>query len=226
MTSGLRPYIDQSGNIYLYSQLYVNRMANLGLKWESKSSYNIGIDFGLFQNRISGAIDVYTATTNDLLVDRALPEIIGFNSVAANLGELKNTGFEFTLNGHVVRRENFNWNTSFIFMQNRRKIVHLYGDMVDITDDHGNVIGQREADDIKNRWFIGQDPDRIWDYERIGVWQINEEAEADKFGLQPGDFKYKDQNGDGVMSDEDRIFQRYRTPRFRWSWRNDFTYQN
>lgn len=226
MTSGLHPYIDQSGNIYLYSQLYVNRMANLGLKWESKSSYNIGIDFGLFQNRISGAIDVYTATTNDLLVDRALPEIIGFNSVAANLGELKNTGFEFTLNGHVVRRENFNWNTSFIFMQNRRKIVHLYGDMVDITDDHGNVIGQREADDIKNRWFIGQDPDRIWDYERIGVWQINEEAEADKFGLQPGDFKYKDQNGDGVMSDEDRIFQRYRTPRFRWSWRNDFTYQN
>ena len=98
--------------------------------------------------------------------------------------------------------------------------------MVDIKDDAGNVIGQKEADDIKNRWFIGQDPDRIWDYERLGVWQQNEVDEADKFGLQPGDFKYLDQNGDGVMTDADRIFQRYKTPRFRWSWRNDFNYKN
>lgn len=226
MTSGLHPYIDQSGKLYLYSQLYVNRMANLGLKWENKESYNIGLDFSMFKNRFSGAFDVYTATTKDLLVDRVLPEIIGFNSVAANLGELKNTGFEFSLNGIIVQKRDFDWNSNLIFMLNRREIVRLYGDMIDVTDGQGNVIGQREADDIKNQWFIGQDPDRVWHYERLGVWQVNETDEAAKYGLQPGDFKYKDQNGDGVMTNDDKIFQEYITPRFRWSLRNELNYKN
>ena len=225
MTSGLHPYIDQTGKIYLYSQLYVNRMANLGLKWENKAAYNIGLDFSLFKSRISGAVDVYTATTHDLLVDRVLPEIIGFNSVAANLGQLENKGYEFTLNGAIIRKQNLSWNSSFIFMSNRRKIIHLYGDMIDVKDAQGNVIGQKEADDIKNRWFIGQDPDRFWSYERIGVWQIGEEAAAAKYGLQPGDFKYRDQNSDSIMTDADRVFLGYKSPRFRWSWRNDFEYK-
>lgn len=226
MTSGLHPYIDSKGNIYLGSQLYVNRMANLGLKWENKASYNFGLDFAILKNRISGAIDVYSATTHDLLVDRELPEIIGFSSVAANLGELKSHGVDVSITGNIIQKESFNWSSNFIFMKNRRKIVTLYGDMIDVLDDAGNVIGQREADDIKNRWFIGEDPDRIWDYERNGIWQESELEEAEKYGLQPGDFKYVDQNGDGVMTDADRIFQRYKTPRFRWSWRNDFNYKN
>jgi len=226
MTSGLHPYINQSGTVYVSSQLYVNRMANLGLRWESKSSYNVGLDFSIYKGRLTGAIDAYTATTVDLLVDRALPEIIGFNSVAANLGQLNNKGFEFSLNGGIIRKENFSWNSGVIFMLNRRKIVSLYGDMIDIKDANGNVIGQKEADDIKNRWFIGRDPDQFWAYERIGVWQLGEEAAAMKYGNQPGDFKYKDQNGDSVMTDADRVFLGYKSPRFRWTWRNDFDYKN
>ncbi|WP_200814350.1 hypothetical protein [Parabacteroides sp. Marseille-P3160] len=222
MTSGLHPYIDQNGNIYLSSYLYVNRMANSGLKWESKAAYNLGLDFSLFKDILSGSVEVYTATTHDLLVDRALPEIIGFNSVAANLGELQNKGFEVTLNANIMKRENFEWSGSANFSLNRREIKKLYGDMVDVKDSDGNVIGQKEADDIKNQWFIGQDPDRIWDYERIGVWQLGEEDEAAKYGCQPGDFKYKDQNRDGVMTDNDKVFQKYKTPRFRWTFRNDF----
>lgn len=225
MTSGLHPYIDQSGNVYISSQLYVNRMANLGLKWENKESINLGLDFSVLKGRLTGAVDVYRAVTNDLLVDRALPEIIGFNSVAANLGQMLNRGYEFSLNGIILQKKDFDWNSTLIFMRNRRKILHLYGDMIDVKDANGNVIGQREADDIKNRWFIGQDVDRIWDYERIGVWQANETDEAKRYGLQPGDFKYKDQNGDGVMTDADRTFQNYTTPRLRWSWRNDINYK-
>ena len=226
MTSGLHPYIDQNGNVYLYSQLYVNRMANLGLKWENKSSYNVGLDFSILGNRLSGAFDFYIAQTNDLLVDRVLPEIIGFNSVAANLGQLDNKGFEISLNGNIIQNENFSWNSSAIFMLNRRKIARLYGDMVPVLNENGDVIGEKEADDIKNKWFIGEDPDRIWDYEKLGVWQVGEEEQADKYGLQPGDFKYKDQNGDDIMTDADKVFMGYTTPRFRWSFRNDFSYKN
>ncbi|WP_406546040.1 hypothetical protein, partial [Succinimonas sp.] len=72
--------------------------------------------------------------------------------------------------------------------------------MEDIFDDNGKLIGQKEKDDPDNKWFIGHDPDQIWEYERVGVWQLGEETEAAKFGCQPGDFKYKDQNGDGVMT--------------------------
>ncbi len=225
MVSGLHPYIDQNGTVYVSSQLYVDRMANLGLRWENRSAYNYGLDFSTFGGKLSGSFDLYRATTIDLLVDRALPEIIGFNSVAANLGKLENRGFEFSLNSEIIRKENFNWSTSFIFMLNRRKIISLYGDMVDVKDAGGNVIGQKESDDIKNRWFIGQDPDRIWDYQRIGVWQLGEEKPAAKYGNQPGDFRYRDQNGDSLMTDADRIFQGYTTPRARWSWRNDFNYK-
>ncbi|MCH5717281.1 SusC/RagA family TonB-linked outer membrane protein [Niabella hibiscisoli] len=110
-------------------------------------------------------------------------------------------------------------------MINRRKIVKLYGDMIDVKDAQGNIIGQKEADDIKNRWFIGRDPDQFWDYERTGVWQNGEEIAAAKYGNQPGDFKYKDQNGDSVMTDADRVFLGYKSPRFRWTWRNDFDYK-
>jgi hypothetical protein len=95
--------------------------------------------------------------------------------------------------------------------------------MVDVVDANGNVTGQKEADDSRNKLFIGQDPDRIWDYKRIGVWQLNETEEAAKYGLQPGDFKYWDKNEDGVLTDDDKTFQGYRTPRIRWTWRNEFT---
>lgn len=224
MTSGLHPYIDQNGNVYISSQLYVNRMANANLKWERSASYNLGLDFSLFNDVLSGSMEGYIAKTNDLLVDRALPEIIGFSSVAANLGQLSNKGFEITLNANLIKHENFEWSSSVNFSLNRRKITKLYGDMVDVKDAEGNVIGQKEADDIKNKWFIGQDPDRIWDYERIGVWQEEDAEEAKKYGLQPGDYKYKDQNGDGVMTDDDKTFQKYKTPRFRWTLRNEFRF--
>jgi hypothetical protein len=107
---------------------------------------------------------------------------------------------------------------------NRRKLASLYGDMVDVLDANGNVIGKKEADDIKNKWFIGHDHDQIWDYEWQGVWQKEEAAEAGKYGLQPGDFKYLDKDGNGVLTDADKTFQGYKTPRSRWTWRNEFSF--
>lgn len=226
MKSSLYPYLDVNGNAYLYSLLYINKMANVDLKWERTASFNFGLDFSVLNERLSGSLETYVSTTNDLLVDRSLPQLTGFKSVASNLGQLQNKGFEVTLNADLINNHNFAWNVSGNFSLNRRKIKKLYGDMIDIKDDNGNVIGQKEADDIKNKWFIGQDPDRIWDYERDGVWSVNEEEEAYKYGCQPGDFKYIDQDKDGVMTDNDKVFQGYKTPRFRWTLRNEFTFWN
>ena len=219
------PFIDKNGNVYVSSMLYVDKMANYNLKWERTAALNFGLDYALFNNRISGSFDTYFNKTIDLLIDRKLPQLTGFSSVADNMGEVQNRGFEFSINAQIIKGENFDWNASGNFSLNRRKITHLYGDMEDVLDANGNVIGQKEADDYDNQWFIGHDPDEIWDYKRDGVWQIGEEAEAAKYACQPGDFKYIDQNNDGVMNRDDKVFQGYRTPRFRWTLRNEFIYR-
>jgi len=224
LKTGMYSYVGTNGSIYTSSLIYIDRMANVGLKWERTASYNIGLDFSILGDRLSGSMEAYMAETNDLLVNRSLPSILGFSSVKANLGELTNRGFELSLNGRIINNKDFTWNSSGTFFLNRRKIKHLYGDMEEIKDTNGNIIGYKEADDIQNKWFIGHDPDQIWDYERDGVWQMDKKDEAAKYGNKPGDFKYIDQNGDGVMNNDDRVFQGYKTPRFRWSWRNEFTF--
>ena len=199
-------------------------MPNSQLKWERTESYNIGLDFSLFRDKLSGSVETYMAESNDLLVNRSLPSILGYASVMANLGALTNRGFELSLNANLINHDNFAWNSSGTFSFNRRKIKHLYGDMEEVKDDKGNVIGYKEADDYENKWFIGHDTEQIWDYERDGVWQLGEEEEASKYGNKPGDFKYIDQNGDGVLDTKDKVFQGYKTPRYYWSWRNEFTF--
>ncbi len=225
MNSSLHPYISLAGTVFTTSQIYVNRMANSALQWERTGSYNLGLDFTLFHDRISGSVETYMAETNDLLMTRALPSILGFANVKANLGALTNRGFEMTLNGKVFEEKDFSWNTSGTFSFNRRKVKHLYGNTTEVKDKDGNVIGYREADDIQNGWYIGHDPDQIFDYERNGVWQLGEEEEAAKYGNKPGDFKYVDQNEDNVLNNDDKVFQGYKTPRYRVSWRNEFTFK-
>ena len=223
LKSGLYTYI-LNGSSYLTSQILINTMGNRELKWEKTSAWNVGLDFSLFDNRVEGSVEGYKSTTTDLLVDRTLPDITGYSSIKANLGELSNHGFELSLTGHVFNRRDFKWDTGGTFYFNRRRIVHLYGDMEDVYDDDGNVIGQKESDDTTNGWYIGHDPNQIYDYERNGVWQLGEEEEAAVYGNKPGDFRYVDQNDDKILNTKDKVFQGYTTPRYQFSWRNEFTF--
>lgn len=218
-------------NRYIYGDnleagVWSSRMANEDLRWESTAALNLGIDFGLFQNRLSGSIDLFDMTTTNLLLDRSLPSIMGYSSVAANLGELENKGMEVTLSStNVDIQDKFRWNTTLNFSLNRNKIKSLYGDMIDVVDGAGNVTGQKEADDWTNGWFIGESIDRIWDYEAIGVWQIEEADKAAMYGKTPGDYKLRDINDDGVLTPEDdKVFLGYSRPRYRLGLRNDFNF--
>ncbi|HLU94418.1 MAG TPA: SusC/RagA family TonB-linked outer membrane protein, partial [Membranihabitans sp.] len=217
---------------YLYGTtlatgVYNSTLANRNLKWERTEAINVGIDFGLYGSRISGSLEYYDMTTYDLLLNRSLPRIIGYTSVASNLGELKNKGFELTINTVNMTQNLFEWNSILVFSFNRNKIKHLYGEMIDVVDENGNVIGQEEADDIGNGWFIGQSLDRIWEYEILGVWQLDERDQAAEYGKQPGDIKLRDVNEDGVLSPtEDKVFQNYKRPQYKIGLRNEFTVFN
>ncbi|WP_222852246.1 SusC/RagA family TonB-linked outer membrane protein [Olivibacter sp. SDN3] len=224
LTAGDYLHVGSDGTVKRIPSLEITNMSNKDLQWEKTAAYNLGLDFSLWNDRISGSIEAYNMSTTDLLVERALPPITGFTSVMTNLGEVNNKGFEITLNTLNMTRENFSWNTSVNFSLNRNKIVHLYGDMADVLDENGQVIGQRELDDITNRWFIGRDIDEIWDLNVLGVYQEHEREEAGRYGVEPGDFKLEDVNQDGNYTDADRQFQGYTTPRFRWTLRNEFTF--
>lgn len=226
LSSGKYLYVSPSGVVFPVSQLYVNRMGNEDLRWERTTSYNAGLDFSILNDRLDGSIDVYDKTTSDLLLLRALPDVTGFNSVASNLGGVRNRGIEIGLNSRNISRDNFSWRSTVNFASNRNKITHLFG-KVNQLDAQGNVIGQIENDDPNNGWFIGQDINVIWDLKVLGVWQQDELTEAAKYGVKPGDFKVQDVDGDFKFTDADRQFLGSRNPKFTASLRNEFTlYKN
>jgi len=218
---------NQNGVASTIPLLVINSMENKGLKWERTRTYNLGLDFTLFEGILRGAVETYAMSTTDVLVNRELPTITGYNRVYANLGEVRNKGIELSLNSLNMKKRNFEWRSDFIFSLNRNKIVSITGEKFDVVDKDGNVIGQKEPDDKTNNWFIGQAKDVIWDYRITGTWKPGEEAEAAKWNQAPGDFRLLDVNNDGLLTDDDKQFQGYKSPRFTWTLTNSFNiYKN
>ncbi|MDX3917104.1 MAG: SusC/RagA family TonB-linked outer membrane protein [Pseudosphingobacterium sp.] len=213
LTTGKYLYVLPDGTVIQASQLWVNRMQNKNLRWERNTSYNVGLDFALFNNVLDGTIEAYQMNSTDLLVRRTLPNVSGFDWVMDNLGEVQNRGFEITLNSNNMQRDNFTWRTTFNFQLNRNKILHIYRNF----DSSG-----KEVDDIANKWFIGHAIDAIWDWKALGVYQLGQEELAARYSLVPGDYRLEDVDDDGRFTNADRQFLGYTEPRFRWSLRNEF----
>jgi TonB-dependent starch-binding outer membrane protein SusC len=224
MGIGKYAYNTLAGTVYQMNSLYPSNMSNYKLKWERTQTINIGVDFSILAGLLDGSMEFYKERTLDLLIDRSIPSILGYSpsTVASNLGEVDNRGFELNLNARILDRPNFAWRGNLTFSLNRNEIVHLYGDMVDVVDASGNVIGQKEGDDIQNKWFIGHSIDEIWEPRILGVWQIGEETEAARYGQNPGDFKLLDKDNNGKINDIDNEFQGFRRPRFQWNMRHEF----
>lgn len=170
-----------------------------------------------------------------MIMNERLPGFTGFDNITTNLGQVNNNGIEIALNTLNLKNSFMDWSTTFGLSYNKNKIVHLYYDYQDVLDASGNVIGQRERDDINNRWFIGRPIDAIWDYRVTGIWQANEAAEAAKFGQRPGDPKVANNytaddvvNADGSVkrtyNNYDKEFLGQTSAPYRWALRNDFTF--
>lgn len=231
----MQGYIDASGQLLQYRYLMMNRLANPNLEWEKTASWNFGLDFGLFNERINGTFEYYDMHTHDMILQQRIAGFSGFSSITTNLGLVQNRGFEIALNTTNIDRENLRWSTTFGFSYNRNKIKNLYYDYVDVLDSDGNVIGREERNDITNGWFIGQSINTIWNYRVDGIWQIDEIEEAAAYGQRPGDPKvaniYTDDdvvNDDGsithVYNDNDKVFLGETVPPYHWSLRNEFVF--
>jgi TonB-linked SusC/RagA family outer membrane protein len=200
--------------------MVTDRLGNSDLSWETKESFNLGLDFGLFNNRVNGSVDVYTANNSDLLLSRKLPSASGFGSVTANIGETTTKGIELTLNTVNVATANFKWNSSIVFSNCKSEIAELYGDGLD---------------DIGSGWFLGEPIGVIRDYKKVGIWQESEIANGDHLNWDPvakaGDVKLADISGpdgvpDGVITDDDRTILGQTAPKWTGGLTNTFAYKN
>lgn len=191
-------------------------MANDALTWETTKQWNIGLDFGLFDNRLSGAIDFYLQNTSDLLLERQIPVVSGFGSVLSNVGETRNKGIEVSLSSMNINSKAFQWTTDVMFYANKESIESLYNGKID---------------DIGNSWFIGQPLHVFYDYEKIGIWQDTPEdiAEMKKFNDNGASFKLGDikiwDNGDNKITEADRKILGTTSPKFIASMVNNFSYK-
>ncbi len=203
--------------------VFNSSLENADLKWEKTQAFNIGLDVVLLDNRLSFGIDAYKSKTTDMLMNRVLPILTGFESITANLGQLDNTGINIDINSSNINKRNFKWNSNFVFSMNRNKIVKLFGDIGTY-----KMVGKEysgELPDFSNGWYPGQASDMVWDYNIIGVWQSGEASAAGVYNLAPGDYKVEDVNGDKeLLQFDDKKFIGNTVPQFNIGLRNEFTF--
>ncbi len=185
-----------------------NLLLNPDLRWETTAQYNLGLDFSLLKNRLSGTIDVYRQNTSNLLLPRQLPVASGFSSITQNIGSTRNSGIEASITGVILKTPGgFTWDANIMFYANKEEIMELYNGKVD---------------DIGSKWFIGQPVNTYYDYKFDGIWQ---DTEADKAliakynangsSYAPGEIRIWDKNGDYKITSDDRTILGSTVPK--WS---------
>lgn len=192
----------------------VSSLPNPDLKWERTSGVNVGVEFSLFKNRLSGVVEYYNNRTTDLLYSVNIPTITGFGSIQTNVGQLNNQGYELSLTSRNINGKNFQWSSTLNFARNINKVVKLLGD----------ANGDGKEDDLpQSGLFIGQPNTVVYDYETNGIYQIGEQIPA---GYSPGTYRIVDQNGDGVINNaNDRRILGSTAPLYRVSLLNKFQYK-
>ncbi|WP_018631162.1 SusC/RagA family TonB-linked outer membrane protein [Niabella aurantiaca] len=198
----------------------ITRLANRDLRWETTKTLNFGIDFSLWNRRLSGELNLYNANTTDLLYTVNIPAVNGLTSIPMNIGKLNNKGIELVLNGDPIRRQNFTWSGSVNFSLNRNKVESILG--IDANGDG------REDDLIASKIFIGEPFGVAYDYHIIGMWQLADyRAGIIPAGFTYGTYKVEDVNGDNAYSAAaDRKILGYTDPSYRISLLNTWRYRH
>lgn len=207
-------YVFGNGGSTVFGQT-VSTLSNSDLSWETTTGFNYGFDFSLFNSKLTGTLDYYQNTTNDLLFSINIPEITGFNSITTNVGEIANRGIELVLKSDILNREGLNWNVNFNIASNRNRIVSLLG-----LDSDGDG---REDDIIGSGLFIGESINTIFDYQSAGIIQLGEEAPP---GFFVGTHRIVDANEDGIIDANDRGIIGRREQAYNFGILNEFNYKN
>ena len=197
----------------------VNSLPAPALGWQSTSQVDVGLDFGVLNNRITGTIDWYKQQTKDILLSVNLPISNGANSTLKNLGRTEGHGIEVSISTqNIVSKDvnGFNWSTDVNFFFNREKITML--------------TTPAEKSNTANAWFVGQPLSVIYDYKKVGIWQTEDSikgltAAQTSPKAYPGQIHVEDVNGDGKIDASDRQIIGNFQPNWEGGITNRFSYK-
>ncbi len=198
-------------------------LSNNNLKWESNTQADIGIDMGFLDGKINATIDLYRKKTSDLLLSVPIGQWWGFSSQIQNAGSIENKGIELSINSENFRTKNFTWSSTFNIAYNRQKSLSLANNVKIISTNTANPSGV-----VSGREFTRLEPGKelgvIYGFVYDGVVKTGEHYTAQP-NSKPGDPKYKDLNGDGVITPADRTYLGNTNPRYIAGFGNDFFYK-
>jgi TonB-linked SusC/RagA family outer membrane protein len=222
-------------NIAASPSMKMTTLGNPGLKWETTDQTNVGMDLGLFKQRVTFTVDAYKKVTRDLLLNADLPGSAGFLKIYKNIGRIQNQGLEFTLGADIIKSKKFLWNTSFNISFNQSKVLAL----TDNQEAMLQAVGFYNTPPYIAK--VGQSLGQIYGYIYEGTYKYDD---FDKTGssyslktsvpgngigrnlIQPGDPKFRDINGDGQINDLDRTVIGNATPIHTGGWNNNFVWGN
>ena len=167
---GTRPY--NFGNDTYATGYSITNLPNPKLGWEFSETWNYGLDFSLFNSRLSGSIEYYTTNTSNILLNVGLPKTSGVNGYTDNIGETQNKGVEVALNGIIIDNLNgWTWEAGVNIYSNKNKLVAL---------------SSNKKKDEGNLWFVGHPINVIYDYEQTGIWNTTDDDYQYIDILEPG----------------------------------------
>lgn len=216
----------------------VSKLQNDGLVWERTSSWNVGVDFSVFKQRLSGTVDVYKKKTTNLLISRNLPLSSGFESVMLNQGSLLNKGVEITLDADVIRSKSWTWSLGGNIGFNAPTIEDLGFPLADFGNlrDKRGYLGPPIGDHFGSGhiFIAGESPGRFFGYKTNGIVQSSEveeyrkEITKDINGGLPsaGDIKFVDLNGDHEITDADKTIIGNPTPDFIYGFNTSLSWKD
>lgn len=213
-------------------------LPNNDLKWETTSQLDLGYDLGLLKDRINLVVDVYQKTTRDLILNANVPYSTGYATAYRNIGKVRNNGLEFTLNTVNVKSKNFSWTTNFNISFNTNKVLALSDNQQNMqtpitweTAFSGNPLYIATVGDAAAK-FYGYQWDGVYQYKDFdlvnNVYTLKSTVTtngATRSTIQPGDVKYKDLNGDGIVNASDKTIIGNPLPKHIGGFSNNFTYK-
>ena len=216
------PIVDPSvnypfgGGSYTVGVAPSNRLANPDLTWETTTQTNFGFDLGLWNSKVTLSLDFYKKNTTDLLLERILPSFVGPTIVAENVGEVENKGFDLNLGLVLVDNSDWYISSTLNVSRNVNQVIALVDGNKPL--ELGNIYYGNTFPVNPTRVEVGQPISSFRGYVFEGVYQLGEEDEAARFGKVPGQAKYQDVNGDGVISSDDIVIVGDGNPDFTWGW--------
>ncbi|UYQ91143.1 TonB-dependent receptor [Chitinophaga horti] len=198
-------------------------IANPDLRWEKNKQFDAGVDLGFLKNRLHITADYYNKITSDLLFSVSVPTSSGFTNTLKNIGSVRNRGVELSIGGTVIDKNDFRWSSDFNITFNRNKILRLDGREEFTTGTDARIFNTFPNPILLK---VGSPLGNFYGLVMEGIFQSKEEVDASaQKTAKPGDIRYRDRTGDGVINDKDREIIGNSNPDFFGGFNNTFSYK-